>query len=64
MLVTAFDPEADGDENSAAAGNVVDGNPTTVWKTDKYNANFPSLKKGVGIYVDLGRSKKIRSVEC
>jgi tRNA A-37 threonylcarbamoyl transferase component Bud32 len=63
MLVTAFDPEADGDENSASAGNVVDGNPATVWKTDTYNANFPSLKKGVGIYVDLGRSKTVRSVD-
>ncbi|MGH9037912.1 MAG: protein kinase domain-containing protein, partial [Acidimicrobiia bacterium] len=63
MLVTAFDPEADGDENSATVGNVVDRNPATVWKTDTYNANFPSLKRGVGIYVDLGRSKKVRSVE-
>jgi serine/threonine-protein kinase len=63
MLVTAFDPEADGDENSATVGNAVDRNPATVWKTDTYNANFPSLKKGVGISVDLGRSKKIRSVE-
>jgi len=63
MLVTAFDPEADGDENSATLGHLVDGNPATVWRTDKYNANFPSLKKGVGIYVDLGRPKKIRTVD-
>jgi serine/threonine-protein kinase len=62
MLVTAFDPEADGDENSASVGNVVDRDPATVWKTDTYHANFPSLKKGVGIYVDLGRSKTVRSV--
>jgi serine/threonine-protein kinase len=63
MLPTAFDPEADGDENSATVGNLVDRNPATVWKTDKYNANFPSLKKGVGVYLDLGRSKKVRAVD-
>jgi putative peptidoglycan lipid II flippase len=63
MLPTAFDPEADGDENSATLGNLVDGNPATVWRTDKYNANFPSLKKGVGVYFDLGRPKHLLSVE-
>jgi hypothetical protein len=62
MLPTTFDPEADGDENSATVGNLVDGNPATVWRTDTYNANFPSLKKGVGVSFDLGRPKKIRSV--
>jgi eukaryotic-like serine/threonine-protein kinase len=62
FLATAFDPDADGDENSATVGNVADGNPATVWRTDRYNANFPSLKRGVGVYLDLGRSKAVRSV--
>ena len=63
FLATAFDPEADGDENSASVGKAIDGNSDTVWKTDTYRANFPSLKRGVGIYLDLGRARKIRAVE-
>ena len=44
-------------------GNVADGDPSTVWKTSNYNDNFPKLKPGVGVYLDLGRNyQKIRSV--
>jgi serine/threonine protein kinase len=63
FLATAYDPDADGDENSASVGNVSDGNPATVWRTDTYNANFPSLKRGVGVYLDLGRSKPVHAVQ-
>ena len=31
--------------------------------TDRYNDNFPKLKSGVGVYLDLGRSQKVRTVE-
>jgi hypothetical protein len=34
-----------------------------VWKTSSYQDNFPKFKPGVGVYVDLGRSQKIRSVD-
>jgi len=46
-------------------GNVVDGNPNTVWKTDHYNntANFGGLKDGMGILVDLGSAKNVASVK-
>lgn len=60
---TPYDPEGDGDENSATIAHLVDGDPTTLWKTDTYRANFPSLKDGVGVYLDLGRSKAVRGVD-
>lgn len=58
-----FDPEgSDGEENSASVGNLVDRDPATLWKTDRYNANFPKLKTGVGVYFDLDGSRLVRSV--
>ena len=62
LPATSFDPEGDKEENPATAASVADGDPATVWKTDRYNDNFPKLKSGVGIYVDLGRSQKVRRV--
>jgi hypothetical protein len=47
------------------AGNVVDGDPTTIWKTESYktSANFGGLKTGMGILVDLGSPKNVASVK-
>jgi tRNA A-37 threonylcarbamoyl transferase component Bud32 len=60
----SFDPFGDDKvENQATVGNVSDGDPNTVWKTQGYNDNFPKLKPGVGVYLDLGRPSKIRSVK-
>jgi hypothetical protein len=63
LPATSFDPEGDREENQAGAGNVADGDPATTWKSDRYNDNFPKLKPGVGIYVDLGRKQKVASVK-
>jgi hypothetical protein len=62
LPATSFDPEGDDEENQATVALVADGDPGTAWKTDRYNDNFPKLKSGVGFYIDLGRSQKIRSV--
>jgi tRNA A-37 threonylcarbamoyl transferase component Bud32 len=62
LPATSFDPEGDKEENQSTAAFVADGDPNTVWKTDRYNDNFPKLKSGVGVYVDLGRNQKVRSV--
>jgi serine/threonine-protein kinase len=60
----SFDPFGDDKaENQAAAANVSDSDPHTAWKTSSYQDNFPKLKDGVGVYVDLGRNRKVRSVE-
>jgi tRNA A-37 threonylcarbamoyl transferase component Bud32 len=60
---TSFDPFGDDKaENQAGAANVSDGDPRTAWKTSSYQDNFPKLKPGVGVYVDLGRNQKVRNV--
>ena len=59
----SFDPFGDDKvENQASAGHVSDGDPNTAWKTSSYQDPFPRFKPGVGIYVDLGRSQKVRGV--
>ena len=64
IRATSFDPEGDGNENQDAVGNLLDENPATVWKTQTYtSANFGGLKRGVGVYFDLGATRKIRSVQ-
>jgi len=60
----SFDPFGDDKaENQATVGNVSDGDPNTVWKTSSYNDNFPKLKPGVGVYLDLGHNQKVRGVK-
>jgi serine/threonine-protein kinase len=63
LPATSFDPEGDKEENPATVAYVADGDPNTAWKTDRYNDNFPKLKSGVGVYLDLGRSRKVRGVK-
>ncbi len=63
LPATSFDPEGDHEENQGTATFVADGDPASVWKSDRYNDNFPKLKSGVGVYVDLGRNRKVRSVQ-
>ena len=59
----SFDPFGDDRaENQASASHVSDGDPNSAWKTSSYQDNFPKFKQGVGIYVDLGRSQKVRGV--
>jgi tRNA A-37 threonylcarbamoyl transferase component Bud32 len=63
LAAHSFDPFGDDKaENQAAVANVSDGDPRTAWKTSSYQDNFPKLKQGVGVYVDLGRNEKVRSV--
>jgi hypothetical protein len=61
----AFDPEGDSGlngENPNQAQNVADGDASTGWRTEKYNArSLPPLKAGVGVYVVLeGRAQLAR----
>jgi hypothetical protein len=63
--VTAFDPEGDGAENDDTAGLAVDRDATTSWTTAGYrdNPHFGGLKSGVGLLIDLGRTKSVRLAE-
>jgi hypothetical protein len=58
--VGAFDPEGDDRENDELATLVVDGDPTTAWRTERYSHFF---KSGVGLVVDSGRRVRITRVE-
>ena len=60
-----FDPQgSDGEENPAHAANLVDGDPATKWKTDTYTTSgFGGLKRGVGVYLDLGARRTIHRVD-
>jgi len=60
ISATAFDPLGDNQEDSAHAGNAVDGNPSTLWSTEHYQ-NFGE-KKGVGLVLDLGRELDVSTV--
>ncbi len=51
-----YDPEGDGEESHGQARNAIDGNKTTNWDTETYSGGFAgSHKKGVGLYVDVGK---------
>jgi hypothetical protein len=46
------------------AGAVVDGNPSTVWKTEHYHtsANFGDKKPGMGILINFGKTVTVATV--
>lgn len=64
-----FDPQGDppNDENGDLVPNVYDGDLVTEWHTSSYQDNIGdrprSLKPGVGLILDLGDSRDVRTVE-
>ncbi len=65
--VAIFDPKADGGdaaENGRKAKLAVDGDASTIWRTEKYStATFGGRKPGVGLVLDLGQTRTVVSVE-
>jgi hypothetical protein len=63
--VTSFDPLGDGAEDPGGVGLAVDDDPSTEWATDTYHssAQFGGLKPGVGLLLDLGRPKTVRTAD-
>ncbi|KKK54163.1 hypothetical protein LCGC14_3087510 [marine sediment metagenome] len=59
-----YDPiPGDEQENGATAGLVLDGNPQTVWQTERYdNAELGNIKDGVGLILDAGRAVVARAI--
>jgi serine/threonine-protein kinase len=47
-----YDPDGTGGEHHELVTNVLDGNPSTSWRTETYNGGTLNGKPGVGIYVD------------
>lgn len=60
---TSFDPEGNGSEDPGGVGLALDDDPSTAWSTDTYHGSprFGGLKDGVGLLVDLGRPKTVRT---
>ncbi|HVF13639.1 MAG TPA: hypothetical protein VM942_03510, partial [Acidimicrobiales bacterium] len=47
--VTSFDPDGDGEEHEDEVANLVDGDPSSTWRTSSYDGvNFAGIKPGVG----------------
>lgn len=55
-------PAGNGEENPERTGNVVDGDPSTTWITMEYFDQFPALKPGVGLVLDLGEVTEVSSL--
>jgi serine/threonine-protein kinase len=54
LTAESYDPAGsggDGDEHPSETGNVLDGDPSTTWRTDTYRgtAEFSGIKPGVGL---------------
>ncbi|MFD4249776.1 protein kinase family protein [Amycolatopsis thermoflava] len=52
--VTVYNPDGNGD-NTSRARNTVDGDPTTIWRTDQYRQQFPAIKEGVGLLASFDK---------
>jgi hypothetical protein len=61
---TSFDPApGDGAENDAELGNLHDGDPATVWHTDRYrSAKLGGLKSGVGVVLPLAEATTLHGL--
>ena len=66
LVAADFDPQGDPpEENADLAPLVVDGDPSTAWRTVTYDQNLGpgGLKTGVGLTVDLGSAQEVAEVE-
>ncbi|MFG2038734.1 protein kinase family protein [Dactylosporangium sp. NPDC048998] len=62
--VRIVDPPGGSRSEVKDAANTVDGDPSTVWKTERYTrADFGGKKPGMGVWIDLGEPKKVVSVQ-
>jgi hypothetical protein len=61
---TDYDPSpGDGSENPESIQLVLDGDPRTVWETERYDsAALGNIKDGVGVYLDAGRPVVARGI--
>ena len=62
--VQDYDPEGDGHESHNQVAAIFDNNVATVWSTELYrDRDVGGLKSGVGLVLDLGSPKTVRTVE-
>jgi hypothetical protein len=66
VVATDFDPQGDPpEENPDDAANAVDGDRSTSWSTSTYQQQLGprGLKSGVGLLLDLGRTREVAALE-
>lgn len=62
--VRIIDPKGDRGSEFKNVNRMIDGDPNTVWKTDRYSnrPDFGGLKQGMGVFIDLNTPQKVSSV--
>jgi hypothetical protein len=51
-----------GSDYESELDRLIDGDPSTVWKTEKYQQQFPALKPGIGLVATFGQPLKLSEV--
>ena len=63
LTASAYDPLGGDGERDSEAPLAVDGDPSTAWRTERYDTRqLGGLKDGVGLVVDLGESRDLESI--
>ncbi|MET7807206.1 protein kinase family protein [Micromonospora chersina] len=64
--VRIIDPESRDRAEVRNAEKVIDGDPNEGWETASYrnNGKFGGLKKGMGIWIDLGAPRTVKSIKA
>jgi hypothetical protein len=63
LSATGFDPEGDNAERNSEASRTYDGKTSTFWSSEGYaTPDLGGLKKGVGVSLDLGQVRDVRTV--
>ena len=55
LAIRSVDPFGGGEENDERLPNIVDGDPDTFWRTERYRDPVELLKPGVGFSIELER---------
>ncbi len=50
---SSFDPFGEGGESDTLIGNLIDGDTTTAWRTERYQDSLPLVKPGVGAQFEV-----------
>ncbi len=62
--ISDFDPQGDDTEHPEIVDAAIDGDGSTAWTTERYDASdFGGLKSGVGLQVDLAERSDVAFVE-
>ncbi|HSC90020.1 MAG TPA: protein kinase [Gaiellaceae bacterium] len=61
QAAASYDPDGDGQEHPEAVAAATDGDPSSYWTTERYQA-FSQTKPGVGLVLDAGGTRDLTSI--